>query len=309
MAGLIFDYFDGYLRVDFRSGPWLGDIEIIFHVSGDTASTTPCDIDFKKGKPAIAVADDVMLRCWTSSSMSYFFRDMVSWLEAVTCNVHECAFHWDGEGPEGELRWFGGARESGTLRMSWTGRRDSAPFDHSVRLEKSKMVRSLYQALRVFAESEDYDPISYESLTYGEIFDLVLIEGRKALTNEIIVRDGLFANKLMQAIFEFSFDFEKGYPRRASLAEFIDMAGSCRESRSLSGESELDQLNDLFGEKWECLSAERRRRYVEDDLYSAGGRGGCGENLRVLRSPLIESWLAEQDSHLTGTTPSQLLNP
>ena len=73
MAGLLFDYFDGYLRVDFRNGRWSGDIEIIFYVSGDTTATTPCDDDFKKGEPEIAVAEDVLLRCWTSSSMSCFF--------------------------------------------------------------------------------------------------------------------------------------------------------------------------------------------------------------------------------------------
>lgn len=304
MAGLLFDYFDGYLRVDFRNGRWSGDIEIIFYVSGDTTATTPCDDDFKKGEPEIAVAEDVLLRCWTSSSMSCFFRSMVSWLEAVTCNVHECAFSWDGEGPEGELRWFGGIRESGTLKMVWTGRHDSGAFEHHVRLNKGQMVRALYQSFRDFVESNRYDPIRYERLLYGEVIDLVLNDGREALAREVAARDRLDAYALIQTIMNFAYEYEKGFPRRSSLAEFMRMTESYWEGRSSDEESVKEQTNHLFDAAWNNWTIEQRRYHVEKELYSFESYGEFGENLRQLRSPLVESWLAVQNDEKTDIQAS-----
>ena len=59
---IFFEYFDGYLRVNFSNGPWLGDIAITFHLSGDTTITTPCDDNFVKGNAQIDVAEDIQLK-------------------------------------------------------------------------------------------------------------------------------------------------------------------------------------------------------------------------------------------------------
>lgn len=294
MAGLLFDYFDGYLRVDFRNGRWQGDIEIVFQVSGDTVVTTPCDDDFTKGEPEIAVAEDVLLRCWTSSSVSHFFRNMVSWLEAVTCNVYECAFFWDGEGPDGELRWFRGSGDSGLLKMSWTGRHDSAAFTQKVRLERRQMVKAFYHSFRNFVDSDRYDPISYERLLCGEVFDLVLVEGLQALALEIAVLDRLGAYALIQTISEFAHESKNGFPRRSSLAEFKRMSEDYWKCTSSDDELVVDAMNDFLGEMWNEWSIGERQRYVEEAIFSSSGYGGYGENLRQLRSHLVESWLAEQ---------------
>ena len=291
MAGMFYDYFDGYLRVTFRNGPWRGDIEILLQVSGDTVATTPCDDDFEKGEPQIAVAEDVVLRCWTSASVSSFFLHMVSWLEAVTCDVAECAFFWDGEGPEGELRWFGGQRNSGTLSLVWSGRHDSPAIDHKVRLEKVQMVRTLYQSFREFVESDRYDPISYETLLYGEIFDLVVIEGRETLVKELAVRDRAEAYALIGTILELAYEFEKGFPRRAYIAEFLRMSKIYWEGRSIDADEIEAQIAYLLDKAWIDWTVDQRSRFVEDELFLFSGGGGFGESLRALHSPLLESWL------------------
>jgi hypothetical protein len=292
MAGMFFDYFDGFLRVTFRNGPWPGDIEILFHVTGDTVATTPCDDDFEKGEPQIAVAEDVDLRCWTSSSVSSFFQSMVSWLEAVTCNVAECAFFWDGEGPEGELRWLGGMSDSGTLSLTWRGRHDSPAFKHKVRLRQSQMVQTLYQSFREFVESDRYDPISYEKLHYGEVFDLVLIEDRETLVRALAARDRSEAYALIQTILGLAYEFKKGFPRRAELAEFIRMSKIYWEDRSTNANEVDEQIGDLLAEAWNEWTVDQRTRFVEDELCFFDGCGGYGERLRELRSTLVESWIA-----------------
>jgi hypothetical protein len=291
MAGMFYEYFDGYLRVTFRNGPWPGDIEVFFHLSGDTVATTPCDDDFEKGDPQIAVAEDVVLRCWTSSSMSRFFQSMVSWLEAVTCNVEECAFSWDGEGPEGELRWFGGPSDSGTLRLAWRGRHDSPAFERKVRLEKNQMVQTLYQSFREFVESDRYDPISYEKLLYGEVIDLVLIEGRETLVRELAVRDRPDAYALVQTIMGFAYEYKKGFPRRSDLAEFLHMSKIFWEDRSIDADEVDEQIGELLDKAWNAWTFDQRSRFVEDELFLFGAYSGFGENLRKLRSPLLEAWL------------------
>ncbi|HEX7370129.1 MAG TPA: hypothetical protein VF284_07605 [Rhodanobacteraceae bacterium] len=121
MAGTFFEYFDGYIRVGFANGRWSGNIFVYFFLYGDVVAATTCDDDFVKGNPDIHVKDNVSIHTWTSNSMSAFFLAMIHWLEAVLCDVHECAFRWDGEGPEGELRWFNWNEGSGRLKVSWSG--------------------------------------------------------------------------------------------------------------------------------------------------------------------------------------------
>ncbi len=67
------------------------------------------------------------------------------------------------------------------------------------------------------------------------------------------------------------------------------------EGRSSDEERVEEQINDLFDAGWNNGTAEQRRCYVEKKLYSFETYGEFGENLRKLRSPLIESWLAAQN--------------
>ena len=208
--------------------------------------------------------------------MSRFFLSMVSWLEAVVCNVEECAFSWDGEGPEGELRWFGGPSDSGLLSLAWSGRHDSRAFEHKVRLEKSQMVRALYQSFREFVESDRYDPTSYEELLCGEIVDLVLNEGRETLVRELDARDRPEAYALIHTILERAYEFNKGVSRRADLAEFIRMSKIYWEDRSTNKDETDEQSGDLLDKEWNEWTADRRSRFLGDELFMRGGCGGLG---------------------------------
>lgn len=173
--GVFFDYRDGFLHLEFLLAK-TGDILFEFHIEGDTVVRTPSrTYKFRLGEPQFDVAEDSVLKAYTSASVSSFFYHMVHWLEAVVCDVYQCSFRWEGEGPEGELNWNGHS-ESGILRLSWTGSNRqnqeslwfAPPFDRQVRLNKEAMVRSLYESFRTFVESDKYDRNEYEGEWFGE---------------------------------------------------------------------------------------------------------------------------------------------
>lgn len=296
MTGLIFSYFAGYLRVDFRHMHSRGDIEIIFQIHGDTTATMTRDAEFSTSEQMVHVEPDVVLRCWTSDTTSQFFRNMVSWLEAVICDVAECAFFWEGEGPDGELRWYRGHEGAGRLKLRWTGRRDSLPFDHEVTLESSQMVQALYQSFRRFVESDRYDPIAYESLLYGEVCDLIAVEGRKALAQEIAHLDRFGAYSLIVGVEEFAYDrdTDSGSKRFASMEELVRLAEIFKDSVSSDDELRVSHMEQLLPEFWNGWSIEQRQRHVEDEIFFLRGYGGFGEKLREMRSPKLEAWLLKQ---------------
>jgi hypothetical protein len=90
------------------------------------------------------------------------------WREAVVCGVRECAFDWDGEDPEGELRWCYKGSDSGFLRLDWSGTNTSPAAARCVQMNRTQMVRSFYESFRNFVESDRYDPLDYERLDAGE---------------------------------------------------------------------------------------------------------------------------------------------
>ncbi len=153
------------------------------------------------------------------------------------------------------------------------------------------MVQTLYRSFREFVDSDSYDPISYEKLPYGEVFDLVLIDGRENLVREITARDGADSYALIQTIMDFAYEYERGYPRRSDLAEFIRMSTTYWDDSSIAPDDVDEQIGDLLGKEWNDWTVDQRIRFVEEELFLFTGCGGFGENLRELRSPLIESWL------------------
>ena len=296
MAGVMFDYLDTCIRVDFRSDYCPGYIRIIFHISLDTTAAKHCENDPQKNGAAMDAVREVSLPCSTSGVLSSFFSSLVSWLEAITCNVDECAFSWDSEGPDGDLRWFRGLEGQGLLIMTWTGSHDSADFEQKILLNKAQMVRALYQSFREFVESDRYDPIAYERLQYGEMFDLVVTDGREALAQELAARDSYGAFALIQTIDDFAHDFKKGFPRRAALVELTKLAQSWWESPSGNVAWCQSDKEYLLSAAWDNWSKVQRLQHVQEDLCLYGGLGRYGENLRTLRSPLIENWLQAQDA-------------
>lgn len=288
MAGTFFEYFDGYVRCEFGAVGY-GDVGVDFTFHGDTVVTTPHDDDFVAGQPRIDVHEDVSIHTWTSPTVSWFFEEMVRWLEAVVCGVRECAFEWDGEGPEGKLRWFRGVEESGRLKLSWTGNDESVAAEHEVRVNRAQMVRAFYESFRSYVESDRYDPIGYEKdLTAGEVFALVLKGGDlDALAEAFTVRAREDAQALFDALSERAFDYDAGYPRALPLSAFIERAkmpiarGSGDERQAFPGQ-------------WDDWDDAQRREDVADVFRSYVGWTGCGERLRELRSEMVEKWLASQ---------------
>lgn len=291
MAGTIFEYFDGYVQVAYsRAGA--GDIFIDFSLFGDTVAVTPCDDRFEKGEPELASQRDVTIRTWTSASVSCFFAEMVRWLEAVVCGVRECAFCWEGEGPDGELRWFYNGRDSGLFMLDWSGTSRSPAAAQRVRVNRTQMVRALYESFRNFVESGRYDPLDYERLDAGETFALVL-DGADLgeLSNHIATLLRGQAGALIDEMLDVAFDREAGYPRRASLAEFTQCA--------LRRQDERDKARWLTDD-WDMWGKEERQRYFAEKVCMCGTGIGFGEKLRELRSPMVEQWLAERDE-LSGS--------
>jgi len=279
MAGTRFDYFDGYLRVGF-SHACRGDLHMDLALHGDTIAAIPCNGHCETEAPEIRAREDVSIRTCISASQCPF-RQFIAWLEAVACGVQECAFQWDAEGPEGELRWFG-PWESGRLKVSWVG------GEYEVRLNKVQMVRAFYEPFRAFVESDRYDPLDYEELSAGETFALVLEGGDlEALADALAARSRQEARALIESILDLAYEREAGYPRRASLAQFTERAG--RRNTDQAGEDKW------LPAEWDGWDFARRRRDVLEAVFKGGAGIGSGAKLRALRSPLVEDWLVRQE--------------
>ena len=88
-----------------------------------------------------------------------------------------------------------------------------------------------------------------------------------------------------------SYRFKSGSPRRSDLAEFIQMSKIFWKNKSINADIVDEQISDLLGKAWNDWTVDQRSRFVEDKLFLVRGIAVFGESLRVLRSPLVESWL------------------
>lgn len=300
MSRTVFNYIDGYLRVEFAP-IYRDDIAIIFHLHGDGIVRTPVTEKFEKGTPDIAFAEDLIVRTWTSPSVSAFFLSMVRWLEAVICEVQECAFRWEGEGPDGELRWRNNWGASGHLQLQWSGSRDTEPVDCGILLNRAQMVRALYSTFRDFVESDRYDPLVYEELRAGEVFALVLEDSDlEVLADTLADRNRLAAGRLLDAMLNRAWDYKVGYPRKLHLAEYVAQADA------LAGhKQDEEQVQGWLLPEWDGWSRDRRRTDVMEAVYPCGVAMGLGERLRELRSPVIEAWLEKHATAEAGGASNQ----
>ncbi|WP_374356430.1 hypothetical protein [Limnohabitans sp.] len=146
-------------------------------------------------------------------------------------------------------------------------------------------------------ESEDYDPILYESITDGEAFDLTVTEGSSALAEEIARRDRSSAFQLIRAVSLRSRDYEKGPDRSEDLATFMGVANSMPPV-DLTDEIERDHVKFLLGESWDEWPFDERLAYVHQVVFGFRLNGLTGDRLRELRSERIETWLLKQAGEL-----------
>lgn len=129
-------------------------MEMRCYVHGATTVTTGCYEEDGIGDPEVLVAPDALLRCWIDCSGG-FFRELICWLEAIAVGVRECAFPWDCEGLEGELRWRRDSSGSGRLEYRWSGGHGTVAFEHGARLSRHQLVQAIYGAFVGFLESRD----------------------------------------------------------------------------------------------------------------------------------------------------------
>lgn len=266
---------------------------MVCYVHGAVTVTTGCYEDDGIGDPEVLIVPDAMLRCWVSTDAGSFFGEMMAWLEAITAGVRECAFIWDGSGSDGEMRWYRDFEGSGHLEVKWSGGHQCPAFDHEAKLSRRQLVEAMYRAFVDLIESEDYDPILYESMTDGEAFDLTVNEGSSALAEEIARRDRSSAFQLIRAVSLRSRDYEKGPDRSEDLATFMRMANSLPPV-DLNDEIECDHIEFLMGKTWDEWPYQERLAYVRQVVFGFRSSGLSGDRLRDLRSERIEAWLLGQ---------------
>ncbi len=288
MAGLFFDYFDGFLRVEFRMGSF-DCIYMELSLHGDAVATTPCDDQFEKGAPSIRLQDDMTIHM-RMSSVWCPFPSLIHWLEAIVVDVQECAFRWDAEGPDGELRWYR-AGKSGRLKASWWTR---DTIEREVRLNKIQLVRAFYESFRSFVDSDRFDPLSYESLSVGECIALVQDDVSLDVAAALAARCRTEAWELLMAMVDLAADGDRGFPRRAPWSEFVAKGKGKADQwlEEFGAEQFESQISHYLPVAWDGWDVERREKEVRDVLFVSDFMYvGFGSRLRELRSPLVEGWL------------------
>lgn len=282
----------GHLRVDLAYSERSGHIEIGFYIYEAVTITTGCYEEDGIGDPDVLVGPDAMLRVWASSSSGSFFREMICWLEAIATGVRECAFIWDGEGPDGELRWHRDFKGSGHLEIKWSGGCGSAAFQHEAKLNRHQLVAAMYGAFVAWIQSDAYDPILFESMTDGEAYSLLVKEGLLPFAEEIARRDRSSAFQLIRVVWNCSRDYDMGPRRGEDLATFIRMADS-KPPFDLTDEIERDHIQFLIDSAWDQWSFDERLAYVHEVVFGFRSDGLTGDRLRELRSQRIEAWLLD----------------
>lgn len=288
--GTFFDYTPGGIDVRFRHASMADMIVLRIRMSEAFVTTTESDENWKLGEPVNhyqrAVDESMMI-----TSVFCPFPDYIRFLEAVALEVQECAFEWDAEGPEGRLEWSRRfIDDTGFLTIKWDGwfRGQNRTFSHRMMLNTRQMVRMLYTSFRRFVESGEYDPIRYEEMQVGEAFSFVLSGSSLADLAEVLVsldaeRAEFLLYGLRRVVGSRHFD---GGRLTFPLQYYVDM--SCTPV-------ELGSINLWIDQAWNGWSREQRMADIMDRVFKWEGISGDGTNLRNLRSPLIEEWLASPE--------------
>lgn len=292
MAGTIFTYHEGYLRVRFRPTHY-GDFLIDLQVSADGVSETVVDDAWDKREVSTRLNDDLQVTMGTSPTVSHFFGDMVRWLEAMIVGVQECAFRWEDEGPEGRLQWVNRWDGRGILHLTWDGSREQpTPVDRRFLLVREQVVRAFYEALRAMTASAAYDRLDHEPVTVGECLDMILgAVDRERFASVLAAMDMKKATLLVDALLAHAYDSQLGHPRVTSLGRMLEQAESAApQEDALDGASASRWVSDA----WDQLPAEGRMAEI-GSLYGYQPWVAVGERLTELRSDRIEAWLTNRN--------------
>ncbi len=274
------DYLPGYLRVSFSHDDhdWL---RMTLQVFGDARVVTPCDETFVKGEPSLEQQPDSTLAL-RMSSVFCPFHSLRAFLEAICVGVQECAFAWDAEGPDGALRWRRNNRGQGHLTVSWS----QQASDLHVLLDRQQMVEAFYSSFRQFVDSPAYRPYDYEQLSEAAAYQLLLVEDSVSdLAEAVAALNSAKAQGLWYTAFLSTFGLDE------TPAVPITLKGILWASKG-----QLAPANHFpdWPADWNSLPPASRLEYVRSrmDLWNLPGPGS-GNNLRALRSDLVERWLAK----------------
>lgn len=227
------------------------------------------------------------------SSVFCAFRDFMKFLEAIAVGVQQCRFHWDAEGPDGCFSWHRSSYDgTGCLSATWQSR---ASFRYVVRIDGKQAVRTLYGAFREFVESEAYDPIRYERMTIGETLSHVLEYGDfEKLPAELSKLDARGANTLLNNANGGPDQREiRGPKQRYPLSHFL----ANLDDDALSKNEPLEGMltAEWVPAEWDEWSPEKRLQEV-GAIMALGDGPWWGENLREIRSVLVEAWLENESA-------------
>ena len=288
---MFFDYTPGRIDASFRHASRSGMIVLRISLAEAFVTTTESDENWNLGKSVnhYQRSVDESMFIWATFCP---FRDYIRFLEAVALQVQECAFEWDAEGPEGRFEWrrrF--IDDTGFLTINWDGsfREHSHKFSHRMMLNTRQMVRMLYSAFRRFVESPEYRPMRYEKMKVEETFATVINDATlEDLVNILVVCGSERAESLIYAI-------------RVAVSECVhDGRQVSHPLQYYSDKSvdpvELDDFNSWIDKQWDMWSQEQRANYLRETLFSWSDLVYWdGDNLRGLRSKLVEEWLASPE--------------
>lgn len=292
MSGTFFDYMHGRIDARFSHAQDNDCIVLRIRMYGAVVKTTDCDNQFRLGRSVNHAAPCLRFTVYMTSVWCPF-KDFIRFIEAISIQVKECGFEWDPEGPDGKMEWRRGyVNDTGFLTVSWHSRRQK--FSHVMTLNTRQAVRMLYTAFRRFVESPEYDPIRYEKMTTGEAFKYVLVDTADSTLEKVAEAfadmDWESAGKLLHVLLESFFRRALGGPcLRHSLNHYVN------EASQFVDEYQVLNSNRLFKE-WNEFDKSQRITEIVDELFPSN-LASCwyGANLRSLRSPLIEEYLARPE--------------
>lgn len=151
----------------------------------------------------------------------------------------------------------------------------------------SRHLEMLYTAFRSFVDSSDYDPMLYETLTYGDAFALIINDATVGdLCKELISLNADAAEAVIQRLFDMVSDrCFSGSRQSFPIAHYL------KTDADATGPKEL---KPTIESNWDAWDKEQRKEHIKE-IYTWQFLSSFGGNLRQMRSMIIENFLAVQE--------------
>jgi hypothetical protein len=276
----LFHYETGRLLARFAHDTRFDYVNLALHLEDDITWVTECGPGGKPLAPPVPHQEPALDLTVYMSSAFCPFEDLVRFLEAIVLGVQECAFHWDAEGPGGDMRWRRSAPGTGHLLLRWSGARPAV--SRRTLLETRDAAGALYGAFRAFVESPAYDPLRYEAMTWGRVLAAVCRpESLDDIARALARLPGDRAAVAVARMDEVAESRRDSGPALAfPLAHYLQAADS-------------DLARAPLHDEWDGWSVEQRLDHLAE-FFEGRTSGWFGADLRSLRSAMIEDWLAAQ---------------